>query len=271
MSATIITIATHKGGVGKTVVTMSLAAAFARTGQPALIVDMDPQGHASLGLGVELQDDDLTLRDYFLDPSLPMERLIKETHVSGLYMLPSNIRLAPVAQTLYMRPRREEILRSGLNSIRDRYAFILVDCPPTLGVLTETSIGAADLAIIPCQMEARAADGLVDLLEMIGLVRGPTFEAWRILLNRVDPRKSVTNDAIMAALEPWSDRMLQTRIPVSEPLNQAQIEGTDIFAFDPRCAGARAFEQLARELLEDPSYPRGGDRRQRPRADDSNS
>ncbi len=155
--------------------------------------------------------------------------------------------------------------------MRNHYSYVVIDCQPALSVLTEASIAAADLIIVPCQMEARAADGLVDLLEMITLIRGPAFEAWRLLLNRVDDRKSVTNDAIMAALEPWSDRILKTRIPVSEPLNQAQIEGTDIFAFDPRCAGARAFKQLAQELLEDPSYPRGGDRRQRPRADDSNS
>ena len=188
--------------------------------------------------------------------------MIRETHIKGLHVLPSNIRLAPVVQTLYTRPRREEILRRGLTSVRYHYSYVVIDCQPALSPLTEASVAAADLVIVPCQMEARAADGLVDLLEMIGLIRGPAFEAWRILLNKVDSRKSVTNDVIMAALERWSDKMLQTQIPVSEPLNQAQIEGTDIFAFDANCAGARAFEELALELFEDRSYPRGGDRRQ---------
>ena len=263
MSGTIIAIATHKGGVGKTVITMALSPAFAKAGQPALIVDMDPQGHASLGLGVEIKDDDPTLRDYFLDPSLPVERLIRETHIKGLHILPSNIRLAPVVQTLYTRPRREEILRRGLTSVRYHYSYVVIDCQLALSVLTEASVAAADLVVVPCQMEARAADGLVDLLEMIGLIRGPAFDAWRILLTKHDNRKSVTNDVIMAALERWQDKMLRTRIPVSEPLNQAQIEGTDIFTFDPQSTGAVAFEELALELFEDPSYPRGGERRQR--------
>ncbi|MAG69367.1 MAG: hypothetical protein CL471_03575 [Acidobacteria bacterium] len=202
MSATIVAIATHKGGVGKTVITMALSAAFARAGQPALVVDMDPQGHASIGLGVEVLDDELTLRDFFLDGSTPIDKLIRETHVKGLHVLPSNIRLAPVVQSLYMRPRREEMLRRGLASVRQHYSYVFIDCPPALGVLTETSLSAADLVIVPCQMEARAVDGLVDLLEMVSLIRGPSFDAWRILLNRVDTRKTVTNDAVMAELEP---------------------------------------------------------------------
>jgi chromosome partitioning protein len=267
MSGTIVAIATHKGGVGKTVITMAMSAAFARAGQPALVVDMDPQGHASIGLGVEVLDNELTLRDFFLDAATPIDKLIRKTHVKGLHVLPSNIRLAPVVQSLYMRPRREEMLRRGLASVRQHYSYIFIDCPPALGVLTETSLSAADLVIVPCQMEARAVDGLVDLLEMVSLIRGPSFDAWRILLNRVDTRKSVTNDAVMAELEPWADRILKTRIPVSEPLNQAQIERTDIFAFDPKSTGARAFEALARELSEDTSYPRGGDRRHGPDGD----
>ena len=122
--------------------------------------------------------------------------------------------------------------------------------PPSLGVLTEAGISAADLIIIPCQMEARAADGLVDLLEVIGIIKGEDFTNWRILLTKVDSRKSTTNQAVMAALEPWADKIFRTAIPQSEPLNQAQIERTDIFSFDPRSKGALAYEAFTRELLE---------------------
>ena len=263
MAGTVISIATHKGGVGKTVNAMSISAAFARTGQRALLVDMDPQGHSTIGLGVEVGDDESTLRELFTDPTIPIQRLVRKTHLEGLDVLPSNIRLAPVAQTLYMRPRREELLHRALAPIRFDYSYVVVDCPPSLGVLTETSVAAADLIIIPCQMEARAADGLVDLLEMIALIRGAQFEAWRILLTKVDNRKSVTNQAVTAALERWQHKMFQTEIPISEPLNQAQIERTDVFTFDPTCAGARAYEELALELYEDPTIPRDGDRRRR--------
>ena len=249
MSATTISIATHKGGTGKTVTAMALGAALARAGKTCLLVDLDPQGHSTLGLGVELGDNDPTLRDLFSEPPLPINRLIKETHISGLHIVPSNIRLARVAQALYMRPKREELLRRGLAPIKARYDFIVVDCPPSLGVHTETVIAAADLVIIPCQMEARAADGLVDLLEVIGLIKGESFDAWRILLTKVDSRKSTTNQAVMAALEPWQAKILKTSIPQSEPLNQAQIERTDIFTFDGKSKGAVAYEALTQELL----------------------
>ena len=166
MTAKIISIATHKGGTGKTVTSMALAAARPRVGKTCLVVDLDPQGHSTLGLGVEVQEDGFTLRELFTEPPLPVVRLIQKTHIPGLDILPSDIRLARVAQALYMRPKREEILRRGLAPVQGQYAFIIVDCPPSLSALTETGIAAADFILIPCQMEARAADGLVDLLEV---------------------------------------------------------------------------------------------------------
>ncbi len=170
MAAQTIAIATHKGGTGKTVTAMAVGAAFARAGQRCLLVDMDPQGHSTLGLGMEIDDTAPTLRDFFHEPPLPLSRVIRETHIAGLHIVPSNIRLARVAQALYMRPKREEILKRGLQPLRDQYAFIVLDCPPSLSALAEAGIAAANLIVIPCQMEARAADGLVDLLEVISLI-----------------------------------------------------------------------------------------------------
>jgi chromosome partitioning protein len=249
MPAKTISIATHKGGTGKTVTAMALAAALARAGKKSLLVDLDPQGHSTLGLGVELNDGDPTLRDLFSEPGLPVARLIRQTLVPGLDIAPSNIRLARVAQSLYMRPKREELLRRALEPVRGRYEFVVTDCPPSLGVLTEAGIAAADLVIIPCQMEARAADGLVDLLEVIALIRGDDFDSWRILLTKVDSRKSITNQAVTAAIAPWQDKIFKTVIPQSEPLNQAQIERTDIFSFDPKSKGALAYQALIEEIL----------------------
>jgi chromosome partitioning protein len=244
-----IAIATHKGGTGKTVTAMALGAAFARARKACLLLDLDPQGHSTLGLGVDLDERAPTMREFFHEPPVPLGHLIRETQVSGLHIVPSNIRLARVAQALYMRPRREELLRRGLQPLRHQYAFMVIDCPPALGVLTETALAAADLIIIPCQMEARAADGLVDLLEVISLIKGEAFDDWRILLTKVDSRKSTTNQAVMAALAPWAQKICKTTIPQSEPLNQAQIERTDIFSFEPKSKGALAYESFAKEML----------------------
>src|SRR5947209_4371945 len=129
MPATTISIATHKGGTGKTVTSMALAAALSRAGKKTLIVDLDAQGHSTLGLGVELTEDDPTLRDIFIDPPKPAAAIIRHTSCPGLHILPSNIRLERVAQFIYMRPKREELLRRALKPVSDAYDFIVIDCP----------------------------------------------------------------------------------------------------------------------------------------------
>jgi len=247
---TTIAVATHKGGTGKTVTSMALASAFARAGKRTLLVDLDPQGHSTIGLGLEIGQGDLTLRDLFSDTSTGIERVAKETHIPLLHIAPSDIRLERVTHHMYTRPKREETLQRALEPAAGNYDFVLLDCPPSLGPLTEAAIGASDLVIIPCQMEARAADGLVDILELISLLKGQIFDSWRILLTRLDTRKSVTNAAVMAGLDRWQDRVFQTTIPQSEPLNQAQIQRTDIFTFDPKSNGAQAYEALSKEILQ---------------------
>jgi len=231
------------------VTAMALGAAIARASQRCLLVDLDPQGHSTLGLGVELDDTTPTLREFFHEPPLPLSRLIRETHVTGFHIVPSNIRLARVAQALYMRPKREELLKRGLHTLHEQYAFVVMDCPPSLSALSEAAIAAADLIVIPCQMEARAADGLVDLLEIISLIKGEEFDDWRILLTRVDNRKTTTNQAVMASLAPWEKKIFKTTIPQSESLNQAQIARTDIYNFEPKSRGALAYKAFAMEIM----------------------
>lgn len=250
MSARTISVATHKGGTGKTVTAMALSSALARaSGKRTLLVDLDPQGHSTLGLGVELNDSEPTLRELFEQRPLPIDQVIKKTHLERLDVVPSNIRLERFSHMLYMRPKREEILKRALRPVSNKYDFIVVDCPPSLGALTEAGIAAADLMLIPCQMEARAADGLADLLEVMSIIKGESFSDWRILLTKVDSRKSITNQAVMEMLSPWQDKILKTTIPQSEPLNQAQIQRTDIFSFEPKSKGALAYEALTEEIL----------------------
>jgi chromosome partitioning protein len=245
-----IAIATHKGGTGKTVTAMALGAGLARAGKVCLLIDLDPQGHSTLGLGVEVSAGEPTIREFFLsEPPGRFDGIVIETSVPHLYVVPADIRLARVAQTLYMRPKREDLLKRGIKRIETTYDYIVLDCPPSLGVLSEAAIAAADIVLVPCQMEARAADALVDLLEIISIIKGEEFNDWRILLTRVDQRKTVTVEAIMKALEPWKDRILKTTIPQAEALNQAQIARADIYSYDPKSKGAQAYEALTQEIL----------------------
>src|SRR5512135_608093 len=187
--------------------------------------------------------------EFFSEPATPLARIVRATGAEGLEIAPSHLRLARVAQSLSMRPKREELLRRGLKPLEDRYDFMVLDCPPTLGVLTEAGIAAADFVVIPCQMEARAADGLVDLLEVISIIKGEDFAAWGILLTKFDKRKSATNQAILTALAPWQEKIFRTTIPQSEPLNQAQIVRSDIYSFDGKSAGAVAYHAFTQEVL----------------------
>lgn len=247
----IVAIAAHKGGVGKTVTALGLAAAWARMGSRVLLVDLDPQAHASLGLGFEVEPE-RSMAAVFSDPPtalLEISAPAPEVQAEALLVAPSHIRLERAAQWLISRPRRDQYLGRAL-AMAGPAELVVLDCPPSLGPLVENALAASDEVIIPCQMEARAADGLVDLLELLALVRGDEFARWAILLTRVDSRKRVTNAATLAALSPWSDRILKTRIPVCEALNQAQIARRDIFAFDRGCSGALAYRTLAWELTQ---------------------
>jgi chromosome partitioning protein len=244
----VIACAAHKGGVGKTVTAMAVAAAFARAGDATLLVDIDPQGHSTIGLGVEFDPDALTVRDIYTEPPVEPTRTIVGTSVPQLSMMPATIRLERVAHSLYMRPRREDTLAHALRPLRALFKWVIIDCPPSLGALTETAIAAADLVIVPCRMEARASDGLIDLLELMALLRGEHFGRWKILMTQVDKRKSTTNAAVAAALSRWDAHLLDTVIPQSEPLNQAQIARVDCFAYNPTCSGSAAYLRLAQEL-----------------------
>ena len=246
-----IAIATHKGGTGKTVTAMALAAAFARAGSSTLLVDLDPQGHSTLGLGVDVGDDQPTLRELLIENrARPLVEIVTATKTPNLSMVPASIVAERNAQLLYMRPKREEVLRRALLKLYPSPAVVVIDCPPSLGPLTENGIAAADWIVVPCQMEARAYDGLVDLLELVAAVKGDEFDAWRILYTKYDARRSVMNRAVQAQLERYSLRVLETTIPQSEPLNQAQLAREDIFTYADDSKGAQAYRALAGELLQ---------------------
>ena len=251
IKTTTIAIAAHKGGVAKTVTTMGLGAALARQDKRTLLIDLDPQQHCGLGLNVETSNHEPTSRDLFESPT-PLEDLIRPTGVSNLDIIPANIRLEGTVYYLHGQRRQEErveALKQRIEPLRGIYQHILIDTPPALNPLTENAIAAADLVLIPCEMGFRAADGVVDALEVISDIKGKDFAHWRILLTKVDARKSFTNRSVLRVLEPWKDKIFRTSIPASEPLNQAQMARCDIFSFDPNSKGAEAYQALAQEVV----------------------
>jgi chromosome partitioning protein len=245
----IVCFSTHKGGTGKTTSSINLSAGLARAGKATLLVDMDPQGHSSLGLGIELAYEDANIADVLSDRRLPMEQIIRDTKVPSLFIAPSNLRLASEGEALYAKVKREERLERGLKPIIARYEWIVIDCPPALGVLTANAVGASDAIIVPCHMGARSLDGLGDLLSLVHILKGEEFTDWWILLTMVDARKSITTEIFQDLLKPYQARVLETSIAISEALNQAQIAGEDIFTFDGKSKGAQHYEALTKELL----------------------
>ena len=244
-----IAICTHKGGTGKTVTALALAAGIARAGQRCLLIDLDPQGHTTIGLDVEI--DGPSLKEFFeRHPTLPLREVTRRApHLANLHIAPADLRLAWTAEGLSGRPKKEELLKRSLKQVAADYDSILIDTPPSLGVLTQNALTAADFLLIPTVPEARATNAILDLLELVQVLKGDSFDAYRILLTRVDGRKSRTNHAVLEALAPWKDKLLQTVIPQAESLNQAQMAGQDIFRFDPKSTGAEAYRQLHQELL----------------------
>jgi chromosome partitioning protein len=240
--------ATHKGGTAKTTSSINLAAGLARAGKRTLLIDLDPQGHSTLGLGVELDDDDLNVADVLSKRARPLAEVIRSTATSGLDIAPSTLRLAAVAESLSTMLKREERLARALDRTA-RYAWTVIDCPPALGVLTANAVAASDLIIVPCPTGARALDGLEDLLELVYVLKGERYPHWRVLLTMVDPRKTVTQELFQEQLRPYQRRVLATMIFTSEALNQSQMAGRDVYAFDPRSRGAANYEALTQELL----------------------
>ncbi len=243
-----IAVSTHKGGAGKTVTTLALASGLAHKGERVLLVDVDPQGHCSLGLGLQLTTP--TLKEFFeRHPTLPLHDVVQRTYLESLDLVPSDLGLAWVAEGLSGRPKREELLARSMRSVDTDYDWILLDTPPNLGVLTQNAVAAADFVLIPTAPDARAVNAVEDLLNLLHVMKGDSYGHWGILMTKLDGRKTRTNTAIRESLASWKTKVFQTVIPLSEPLNQAQMAGKDIFTFDPASSGAVAYRQFIEELL----------------------
>jgi chromosome partitioning protein len=250
----IIAIINQKGGCGKTTTAINLSAGLAYHGYRTLMVDLDPQGHATIGVGMELEARGESMAEVMTVPKKSVGEVAAATYIPGLYVAPAHIRLARAAEQVYTRVFREAILAQALKEAD--FDFVLIDCPPSLGVLTTNSLFACDFVIIPCQISRYSLDGLADLLTTIETVKdfGPQelFEGdhFRILLTMFDKRNRVTNEFILEQLRPYREKTFTSIIMKNEALNQAQIAQKAIFDYDSRSSGSQDYQQLTGEFLE---------------------
>jgi chromosome partitioning protein len=249
----VLCIAAHKGGVGKTTTSMALAAALARSGEFVVLIDLDPQGHSTMGLGLDVDDDALrarTARELLADHPVPLQAVVQASAVPGLSIVPATILLERTAQWLVTAPARDRRLQRAIAGAAGLYSWIVIDCPPSLGPLTENALQAADAIVIPCRMEARATDGVKGLLEVLEALRPgwATAVNWRILRNARDVRRKVSNETAETMFSKYAGHVLDTVIPQCDALNQAQFLGQDIFSYDGQCSGAIAYQQLAEDV-----------------------
>ncbi|MBN1847274.1 MAG: ParA family protein [Deltaproteobacteria bacterium] len=243
----IFAVTNAKGGIGKTTVAVNIAAGFADKGRPTLLIDLDPQGHASrCFVDGELERD---VSDLIMDkPSLASKSVIP-TEYPSLHIVPATIELTETAELLSSRIRREERLLRALDPLREPYKNIIIDCPPSLGILTYNAIHAADLLIIPIQPGMGAVMGIAALLEAAQELRDETLVPYRILINMFDIRTSRTNAIIDELIEDYRQKVFRTIISKSEALNQANIAGEPVWKSMRNSKSAEEFDALCEEIL----------------------
>ena len=245
----ILCVANLKGGVGKTTTAVNLAACVAEAGYDTLLVDIDPQCNATIALGLG-KDAPQTLYDVLID-SVPLEDVVLRTAIDRLDIGPSGPDLAGATVELPRMPGSETRLRQALAPSRERYAFILLDCPPSLGPLTVNALVAADRVIVPVQAEYFALEGLAGLLDTLGLIQrelNPRLTVAGMLLTMYDGRTRLAQDVEREIREHFPELVFDTVIPRNVRVGEAPSFGKPVIHHDPHCAGADAYFELAKEV-----------------------
>ncbi|MEK7154151.1 MAG: ParA family protein [Patescibacteria group bacterium] len=249
--ARVIGIVNAKGGVGKTTTANNLGAYLAARGKYVLLVDLDPQANATAGLGLHLADDHLNLYHLLINGDEP-EAIIRKSSLFGFDVLPSAGNLAGATVELVDMEEREFKLKNALNKIRTNYDYILIDSPPSLGLLTVNGLVAAEQVLIPVQCEYYALEGLGQLVKTIDLVRNslnPQLKILGVLLTMYDKRNKLANQIVMEVKKNFPGHVFETIVPRAVSLAEAPSFGKTILQFDENSKAAEAYEQLAEEVI----------------------
>jgi chromosome partitioning protein len=250
--ARVIAMCNQKGGVGKTTSTINLAASLAEYGRRVLIVDFDPQGAASVGLGVSPHELDRTVYNLLMEPHASIHEVIHATAVPGLDLLPANIDLSAAEVQLVGEVARESVLARVLRPVADEYDVVLIDCQPSLGLLTVNALTAAHGVLIPLECEFFALRGVALLIETIEKVRdrlNPRLEVDGILATMYDPRTLHAREVVARLNEAFGDTLLHTVIGRTVKFPDSSVAAEPITTYAPTHSGATAYRQLARELI----------------------
>jgi chromosome partitioning protein len=243
-------VANQKGGVGKTTTTVNLGAALAELGYRVLVVDLDPQGNATTGLGIDARNFELSMYDVIMR-EIPLEDCVEPTSVKNLFVAPATIDLAGVEIELVPAFSRELRLKRAIEGVIDDFDFIIIDCPPSLGLITVNGLAAANEVLVPIQCEYYALEGLSQLLRNVHLVASnlnDSLEISTIVLTMYDGRTRLAVDVAGEVREHFAEKVCRSVIPRSVRLSEAPSFGQPITVFDPTSRGAVAYRELAKEV-----------------------
>jgi chromosome partitioning protein len=248
-----IAIFNQKGGVGKTTTNINLAACLALKGKNILIMDIDPQGNTTSGMGISKKELEYTMYEVLIYEGMDPNLAIIDTSVPNLKILPASVQLAGAEIELVQLESREHRLKAAVDRIRDQYDYIFIDCPPSLGLLTINSLTAVDSVLIPIQCEFYALEGVSQLMSTIELVRkslNPTLEIQGVILSMFDGRTNLSIQVVEEVKKYFRDKVYTTVIPRNVRLAEAPSYGMPIMEYDPKSKGAEAYMEFAAEFLE---------------------
>ncbi len=248
----IIAFTNQKGGVGKTTSCVNLASYLAAADKKVLLVDIDPQGNSTTGLGVEKNKLEYSIYDIMAGELQEVNKAIMETSIKNLKLLPANINLAGAEVELVYMEERDRILKKALKMLKNEFDYICIDCPPSLGLLTINALTAADGVIIPIQCEFYALEGLSQLMNTIYLIKkqlNPSLEVEGIILTMYDSRNKLNKQVVEEIYKFLGKKVFNTFIPRNVKLSEAPSFGVPVMIHDRKCAGARAYESLTKEFL----------------------
>ena len=248
--AKVVSIANQKGGVGKTTTSVNLSTILAKKGKRVLLIDADPQGNATSGLGIN-KEIEKSIYDVIIE-EVDIKKTVQETMVKNLKVCPSNINLAGAEVELVSMISREHRLKEKIDEVRDDFDYIIIDCPPSLGLITLNAFTASDSVLIPVQCEYYALEGLGQLINTVNLVRrhlNKNLEIEGAVLTMFDIRTNLSNQVVKEVKRYFEDKVYKTVIPRNVKLSEAPSYGMPITVYDPKSKGAKCYEKFAKEFI----------------------